>query len=258
MPPSPQSYNLLLKVFYFGLKWGLVTKADVVKWADDIITAEVEPDYFFIELSMSKDSSEAMALISNETSMDNEPVIGRVLLGLTYYKIYNNTIKLQKASAIMDNIALLNSLTDQERDSLYWLSDGILEVFGPESFENMCDEILAFLSAYKDFTLNNCHLWLSINKQIETHISNIKQRTIEDNEAYKLVQNRINSPHWFTIRMALYVLIIASETVILLQPDLRYKFNKDLYAISMLIFAIAMCYPIVWVLYRISIKLFRV
>lgn len=258
MSPSLQSYNLLLEVFYWGLKWGLITKAEVVKWADEIIIAEAEPDYFFIELSLSKDIIASIGLVRNQMNLDNEPVVCRVLLGIIYYKLSNNVIELQKAAIIMDKIALHNTLTSYERGSLYQFSDEEQEAFRQEHFETLRIEILEYLSDYKSFTLDNYNTWPSINEQIETLLLNITQQIIENQEAYTNGQNYTNSIHQFSIKLALYLLILTAEIVIIAKPDLNYKFNKDLYTISLLIFAIAMCYPIVWMIYRALAKLFRI
>ncbi|WP_114937134.1 hypothetical protein [Mucilaginibacter endophyticus] len=259
MPTSPKLYNLLLEVFYFGLQWELITKAEVVKWADDIIIATEEiPDYFFIELSMTKSITEAKVLIKDQISISNAPIIGRVLLGLIYHKLDGNNIGLQKACNIMDSIALNDTMADEEKGSLYQFSDELQEAFRPEHYDYLRIEILEFLSTYKDFALDNYDTWPSIYEQTETLIFNITQQRIDENENFERAQNHINFIHRFTIKMVLYLLILIAEIVIITKPDLSYKFNKDLYAISLLIFAIAMCYPIVWVINRMLIKLFRI
>ncbi|WP_413667134.1 hypothetical protein ACEN9X_21745 [Mucilaginibacter sp. Mucisp86] len=259
MPILPQPYNLLLEVFYSGLQWELITKAEVVKWADDIIiTTEEIPNYFFIELSMSKSITETKVLIKDNINVSNAPIIGNVLLGLIYHKLSSDNIELQKACDIMDRIALNDIMAGGEAGLLYQFSDELQEAFRPEHYDYLRIEILEFLSTYKDFTLDNYYMWPSINEQIETLIFNITQQRIEENETFRQAQNHINFIHLFTIKMALYMLIFGAEIVILSKPDLRYKFNKDLYAISLILFAIAMCYPIVWVIYRALAKLFRI
>ncbi|NVM62770.1 hypothetical protein FHW88_001046 [Mucilaginibacter sp. SG538B] len=259
MSLTPQPYNRLLEVFYFGLKWGLVIKADVVKWSDDIImAAEEDLDYFFIELSMSKNVNEVMELIESVVNKNTDPIVGRVFLGLTYRQLEDNIIELQKVCAIMDNIALLNTLTDYENDSLYQLADELQEALQSGQLEYVRTETLEFLVLYEDFVLNNYHEWPAINQQVETHVFNMTQQIEDENEAYEDAQKRTAAMHKFTIKMVLYMLILGAETVIITKPNLEYKFNKDLYALSLLVFGIAMCYPVVWIIYRSLIKLFRV
>jgi hypothetical protein len=259
MPPSPQLYSLLLEVFYFGLQWELITKTEVVKWADDIIiTTEEIPDYFFIELSMTKSITEAKVLIKDKIDISNAPIIGRVLLGLIYDKLNSNNIGLQKACDIMDRIALNDTMSGDEKGSLYQFSDELQEAFRPEHYDYLRIEILEFLSSYKNFTLDNYDIWTAINEQIETLIFNITQRAMEEQEAHDRAQKHAIFINQFTIKMALYILILTAEIVIITKPDLVYKFNKDLYAISLIIFGIAMCYPMVWVVYRVLNKLFRI
>jgi hypothetical protein len=259
MSLTPKSYNLLLEVFYFGLKWGLITKADIVKWADNIImAAEEDLDYFFIELSMSSNINETMALIKEQIIVNNAPIVGRVLLGLIYHQLNNNAIELKRACDIMDRIALHNTITGYEIGSLYQFSDELQKAFSPEHFNYLHSEILEFLSSYKDFTVDNYDMWPTVNEQIETLIFNITQRAIEAQEAYDRAQKHAIFINRFTIKMILYILILTAEIVIITKPDLGYKFNEDLYTISLIIFGIAMCYPMVWVVYRALNKLFRI
>jgi len=255
----PQSYNLLLEVFYWGLKWGLIPKADVVKWADDIIIATEDiPDYFFIELSMSKSVTEITILIKDKISISNAAIIGNALLGLIYHKLHSGNLELQKACDIMDHIALDDTMAGYEKGMLYQFSDEFQEAFRPEHFDNLRVDILDFLILYKDFTLDNYDEWPAINERTETHKFNTIQQIKEENEAYAKAQKQTAAMHQFTIKLVLYALILGAEIVIIAKPNLEYKFNRDMYALSLLVFGIAMCYPIVWIIYRTLTKLFRI
>lgn len=222
------------------------------------MAAEGDLDYFFIELSMSSNITEAIVLIENKISVNSPPVVDRVLLGLIYHKLKSNNLELQKACDVMDRIALHNTIAGYEIGSLYQFSDELQEAFRPEHFNYLHSEILEFLSSYKNFTLDNYDIWTAINEQIETLIFNITQRAMEEQEAHDRAQKHAIFINQFTIKIALYILILTAEIVIITKPDLGYKFNKDLYAISLIIFGIAMCYPMVWVVYRVLNKLFRI
>ncbi|MFC0514003.1 hypothetical protein ACFFGT_07335 [Mucilaginibacter angelicae] len=175
MPLTPQSYPLLLKVFYFGLESKLITKADIVKWADDIImAAEEDLDYFFIELSMSSSISEAIVLIKDQIPVNNAPIVSRVLLGLIYHQLNNNIIGLKRACDIMDHINFSNTLTGYEESPLYQFSDEFQEAFRQEHFDNLRNDTLAFLATYKNLTLDNHSEWPAINEQIEISIPAIR------------------------------------------------------------------------------------
>ncbi|QEM11164.1 hypothetical protein [Mucilaginibacter rubeus] len=163
----------MFEVFYLGLKWKLVTKTEIVKWADDIILAEAEPDYFFIELAMSKNINEVIALIGNRMNKSTDPIAGRVLLSLTFNQLNNTTISLQRACDILDGIALLNTLTNWERGHFFQFYDEIQELFRPDDIENLRLEILTFLSVYKDkFNFDNYEEWGIISNQIATFFPN--------------------------------------------------------------------------------------
>ena len=48
---KPSDFSLLFEVFREGLALGLISKDEVLAWADHIIIAEKDqPDYFFIEI----------------------------------------------------------------------------------------------------------------------------------------------------------------------------------------------------------------
>jgi hypothetical protein len=158
----------------------------------------------------------------------------------------------------MDYINFSDTLTSYEEGLVYQFSDGLQEAFKLEHFDDLRTDILAFLDTYKDFTLDNHSEWSVINEQIEISIFNILQRADEKQEVYNNATKRSAIINHFIIKLALIILILGAEIVIIVNPNPQYKFNKDLYAISILIFGIAMCYPVVWIFYRILIKLFRV
>ena len=54
---KPTDFPLLLEVFRDGLALGLISKEEVIAWADQIIIEEDEPDYFFIEVSLSHNTN---------------------------------------------------------------------------------------------------------------------------------------------------------------------------------------------------------
>ncbi len=57
---KPSDFSLLFEVFREGLALGLISTGEVVAWADRIIIEEDEPDYFFIEIALSKSTDSLM------------------------------------------------------------------------------------------------------------------------------------------------------------------------------------------------------
>lgn len=171
MTTSSQSIDLLSEVFYKGLPLGLVSKADIVKWADETIMNELEPDYFFIELAMAKNANELMEVLNQTTKFTNNRIVFRVLLGLVYYKLNNGDINLIEASLLMDtvNCKAMGILTDNERDYMYQFDDEIQWMYKTDDKEKRQLEVLQFLSAYQDLKLDSYTRWIAINERIEVH-----------------------------------------------------------------------------------------
>ncbi len=77
--PKPGDFPLLLQVFRAGVRVGLISKNEVVAWADDIIVNAVEPDYFFIELSLSHDVNGIIEVLNKYVVQDKNPIYNRVI-----------------------------------------------------------------------------------------------------------------------------------------------------------------------------------
>lgn len=83
---NPKDILERLHLIRAGLASGLLTKEDVIAWADKIITKEDAPDIFFIELSLlgSKSSHEITHYFNDYLNFESPLVNGRALLGLLH------------------------------------------------------------------------------------------------------------------------------------------------------------------------------
>jgi hypothetical protein len=252
---EPENYLLLLSVFHRGLLNGLVSKADVVKWADAIILAEDEPDYFFIEIAVAPDVNSIIEIIGN-LSLQYEPVTERVLLGLLYLKVKQGLIEPRKTAFILDKINAMDALSGEERNELYELSDDFERKYGMEFFGEWEADVLRFLSDYESFTLDNVAVWGTINAILDARVNAIDQERQQRYEkSVKINQLKVKKQATATkITLAvvvLFALFTVTTTYIRLQNhQFLTKFQHNLYSICILVVSLFVCYQIVKQIYK--------
>lgn len=88
----------LLEVFRAGLSQGLIEKQTIIKWADNIIQADDEPDIRLIELSLSGSQSipDFQSQLTKIIGQADVTVSGRVLIGLIYVKYIKGELNFEK------------------------------------------------------------------------------------------------------------------------------------------------------------------
>jgi len=174
--PLVQDFHLLLEVFREGLKLGVILKDEVVAWADQIIADTEEPDYFFIELSLSHDINSLLEVLDRYVEGVDDPICYRVLLGLVYHRqpIYDIE-EAEKIATLVGTMQTMGILTAFEENTIYEFSDYDM-YYAPDSPELQAG-LINFLGMYKAFTLENYHQWISINKQV---LELLKEEEIKD------------------------------------------------------------------------------
>lgn len=165
LPTKPQNFPLLFEVFREGLSNGLISKEEVIAWADEIIKNESEPEYFFIELSLSPNANSVAEVLDKYISWSNGAIPLRVIFGLIHQKLIDNVIDLDKAIALVESTPFYDVLTSFEYGSIYEFED--YELFYPPDAAELEVQFVKFLSLYKDFDLTNYDQWLLINRQVE-------------------------------------------------------------------------------------------
>lgn len=252
---QPENYLLLLSVFRRGLQNGLVSKADVVKWADAIILAEDEPDYFFIEIAVAPDVNNLLEIIGN-LPLQYEPVTERVLLGLLYLKVKQDLIEPRKTASILDEINAMDALSGEERNELYEFSDDFERKYRTEFFGEWEADVLHFLSDYESFTLDNAAEWATINTILEARVNAIEQeRQRRYERSIKINQQKVKKQATATkitlTVVVLFALFTVAATYIWLQnQQVLTKFQHDLYSICILVITLFVCYQIVKQIYK--------
>lgn len=178
---KPKEFTLLLQVFRYGLRLGIISKDEVAAWADEIIQKEDEPDYFFIEVSLSKDSNELLTVLNEKISGDMPLMALRVVLGLFYKKLAAGDISADFAIKKIESTDFLRGLTLFEAGDIYEFDD--YEIFDAKE-EEIKEGLLQFLSRYKDFSLERPEEWPDVNARLEALLKDEEAQAIEFREAY--------------------------------------------------------------------------
>lgn len=167
---KPSDFSLLLEVFREGLLRGLISSEEIIAWADEIIKAEDEPDYFFIEISLSSNVNNLFAILDESVVASESIIPSRVILGIVYQKLADETIDAKTALGVLNKINSNDNITEFEKGNIYYLDDQLDYIIycgnDPEYVE-ITKNTMKFVSYYNGFTLNNYHDWTEINQQVE-------------------------------------------------------------------------------------------
>jgi hypothetical protein len=163
--PQVQDFPLLLEVFRGGLKLGLISREEIVLWADHIIANADEPEYFFIEVSLSHDVNGLVEVLNKYVKPTDNPICDRVLLGLVYHRqpIYDIE-KVENVATMIGSMSPWDRLTSFENGTIYTFDEYYL-YYSPD-LTQLQVELINFLDIYKAFTLENYKEWVNINLQV--------------------------------------------------------------------------------------------
>lgn len=172
-----RDYIELLEAFRIGLTNGLLNKEEVIKWADNIIQQDEEPDYFVIELSLCghKSINDIVSLI-NEFVGEPKPIVsGRMILGFVYRQYIRKRIPLRKVTAAMYWLNLEDHLTETEKGFMYGLDEDLdcaeSGMYG--TVEAVEKAAMRFIEIYKDFSIDNFDKWSEINRTIDEKVKEL-------------------------------------------------------------------------------------
>lgn len=185
--PKAEDFTLLLEVFREGLPCGLVSKSEVTNWADGIIINTDEPDYFFIEISLSSCANDLLEVINRYTRKIDDPIVARVLLGLLYKKMHDDkqSLTAEDAAQLIITIPSFWELTLIERNEIYIFDDYDL-YYSPE-LEELHIDIISFLKIYQGFTVENYDQWHIINEGIG---NSLEIYAAKQTVTYRVIQQR--------------------------------------------------------------------
>jgi hypothetical protein len=183
---NPKEFIELLDVFVIALTNNLIDKFEIIKWTDQIVISDEEPDEFIIELSLygDKNINDFITLINEFIGLDKPILSGRVILALLYHKYKSGQIDLGKITFSIDWLVVHSKLSETEKGFLYGLDDEYL--LAKSKIAGVLIEIekwtLDFLAIYSDFTMDNFEEWKEINKQVEINIEEIVNQQKNDSD----------------------------------------------------------------------------
>jgi len=172
---EPNDIRPLLHLLRAGLASGLLSKAEVVDWADAIITRDEQPHVFFIDLAMSSNKSvnDIIHFIADFLDFETAVISGRPLLGMLFRKYRTNQLDLLQTVEKLFALRHEASFTEQEMDNIYSLEHqfdaAIHGVYG--SVQAIESEVAEFLSFYEAFDLGDYPNWpmheLDVDKRLD-------------------------------------------------------------------------------------------
>lgn len=211
---KPSDFTLLLGVFRFGLTCGLISKGEIVAWADRIVTNENEPDYFFIEVSLSGNGDSLATILDQHIISSKGPVPLRVIMGLIYQRLTYQLIDVETAIKLMQGIPFYERLNAFEYMSIYDFED--YNIFYSPDFADLKKDVIKFLSIYEDFNLDNYSQWHEINKQVEEALKEEQAKAYVINESFKEARKKKDAKRKLKKRIVIGVLTVIAFTVIFL------------------------------------------
>jgi hypothetical protein len=197
---NPKNISNALHLIRAGLASGLLTKEEVIDWADKIITRDAQPDIFFIDLAMSssKSTNDVIHYIGDYLNFENPTVQGRPLVGLLYNQYSSRQIDLERAISKLFRLKFEAVFNEQEEGYIYSLENDYdcakHGIYG--SLYTVQQELEKFLSFYKDYSIDNYDQWNDLGKIVDIKLEEDHQRQMQQAEKYGTAQKEPTKPWW--------------------------------------------------------------
>ncbi len=166
---DPDKMKPALWVFRECLKRGLMSKEEMIEKADWIIATEENPDYFFIEMSLSRSLDDLVTLIDSIQLTDDVTQV-RAFFATVHSKILINQISLDKVISILESFSHYEGLTKFEKAEMIYLIvewDYLVDTWPQKSQEELNRRIEKFLYNYNVFNYHDYRNWERVNEKIE-------------------------------------------------------------------------------------------
>lgn len=161
---NPEEMKQLFGVYYQCLKLGLISKEELIDRANWIITTEVDPDYFFFEMSQSKDLDDLLSILNSRQPGLNVLQV-RAIWSVVKFNLLINKISLGKA------ISILHQFIDVDRLSLYEINEIKYLKYLDTGYtrrlqSNLNERTKAFFNHYSGLDWHNYKNWENVNATI--------------------------------------------------------------------------------------------
>lgn len=197
---NPKDILQTLHLIRAGLASGLLTKEEVINWADKIIIKDEQPDILFIDLALSSSKSvnDIIHYISEYLNFENPAVQGRPLLGLLYKQFSSRQLTLEQTVRKLFRLKFEAVFTEREEGYIYSIDNDFdcakHNIYG--SLEAVYADVDKFLSFYKDYSLDSFEHWLDLDLEVEGKLDkDINKQQEEDSIAQVTMQNS-SKPWW--------------------------------------------------------------
>jgi hypothetical protein len=157
-----------------GLASGLLSKKEVINWADQIIAKDEQPDIFFIELALlnSKSTNDILHYFNEFLNFENPSINGRPLLGLLYKQYKNGVLSLEQTVSKLFRLKFEAIFTNREESYIYSIDNDFDcakdNIYG--SIEDVQNELEKFLSFYIEYSISNFDQREKLDKHVEEMI----------------------------------------------------------------------------------------
>lgn len=235
----------LLTLFYDGLKYGIISRKEVIDWADHLVMHEDHPELFFMELSLQRDDKDLISML-HTIHLPKDIVAARALLGLLYHQLSAGTINADQAITIMDNHHFPAMLTEFEMDQIYSLTDGDWLDYPLVDEHQLMQHTLGVLASYKNFEISNYKTWGGRSSQMGFRIELAREKqSTRKARTPPITKINIKSGQILTV---VIVLTIISFMVIIFIPASadgqlhENRFGSDLRQFCLLYLTFLLCY----------------
>lgn len=162
---NPKDNIDLLILYKVGLQCGILDTTTLVDFADTIIANEEDPDYLFIEISLCENNkSKLIDVLSEFTREYRKKISGEYLFGAIRSSYLKKTIDLEGTIRLLYNLREELNLTDEEEAFIYSIDDQYYlaadKIYG--TIEKVKNDLLEFLTNYKESDLGNCIPWKDV------------------------------------------------------------------------------------------------
>jgi hypothetical protein len=197
---NPKDMLTTLHLVRAGLASGLLTKEEVIDWADKIITKDEQPDIFFIDLALSspKSTNDVIHYISEYLNFDNPAIQGRPLLGLLYHQYANGQINLEQSVSKLFRLKFEAVFNEREGGYIYSLENDYdvakHGIYG--SLQAVQQDLEKFLSFYQHYSIDNYEHWGELDRVVDSKLEADYQIQLQEAEKYRVSQREETKPWW--------------------------------------------------------------
>jgi|SRR5687768_7693684 hypothetical protein len=194
---NPKDILTILHLIRSGLASGILTKEEVVDWADKIVSKEEQPDIFFIDLvlSSSKSTNDVIRYFSEYLNFDNPTVQGRPLLGLLFKQYKSEQINLEQTFSKLFRLKYEAIFSEREEGYIYSIESNYAcardEIYG--TIGEVQNELEKFLGFYKDYSIEGYEQWHDLDKVVELKLEEDYQL---QQQQYKEYLRGATRPWW--------------------------------------------------------------